>query len=549
MKAAMRKPSQLLLFALALTGMLLFFKLGDRPFRDPDEGRYAEIAREMAVTGDWIVPRLYGVDYMRKPALFYWLVAASFNAFGQNEWAARAVPAAFGLFGVFACFVFTRRLFDERTAFIAALILATNLVYLEISRYLVIDAVFSFFVSAGLMAFYLRRYTLFYVFAALGFLAKGPAAFALMGLTAAATLMGEGRLGAGIREMRLVRGALITAAIVVPWFWLAEQREPGFLSHFFLHENFSRYTSVNYEHQEPWWYYLAIFPLMCLPWLLFVEPLRDALDLRRDPDSAPARRFCLTAIIAVIGFYSLSRSKLLTYLMPALPFAAVLIGAGWSRWELDKAPKWSTRLSVALMALLMAASAAVLIGAPVFFQKAAAEYDPRLISFIRVIAMVGIAGSAAGLRAFRRRSADHLWRVWITFLAVLSLALYYVMAAVNPSYSTKQYAEALKPQLKAGDAVYIFDHPGVFYDFRFYLEHPVMLAGLEGELELSRERTPVGERWVPKEEFMAMLRDGRSLYALMRRSDYSAMEPAVRERLRVIMMENRKVLFRSGEHA
>ena len=115
---------------LGLSLLLFFFRLGDRSFRNPDEGRYAEIAKEMVQSGNWVQPRLYGIDYLRKPILFYWLVAASFKVFGFSEWGARLVPALFGIFGVATTFFFTRRILDLKTAFYAAMILATNVLYL-----------------------------------------------------------------------------------------------------------------------------------------------------------------------------------------------------------------------------------------------------------------------------------------------------------------------------------------------------------------------------------------------------------------------------------
>src|SRR3989338_11071356 len=96
-----RSPAVILFFILFLfSAILFFFKLGDRSFRNPDEGRYAEIARGMVVSGNWVEPKIYGVDYLKKPALFYWLTAVFFKIFGFNEWAGRSVPALFGLAGV-----------------------------------------------------------------------------------------------------------------------------------------------------------------------------------------------------------------------------------------------------------------------------------------------------------------------------------------------------------------------------------------------------------------------------------------------------------------
>ena len=148
------KTTALFLIILFFSAALFSFKLGDRSFRNPDEGRYAEIAREMVVSGNWIEPKIYGVDYLRKPPLFYWLTAFFFKLFGFNEWAGRSVPALFGVLGVLATFWFVRRIFDESAAFFSTLVLASNFWYLEVGRYLVIDAVFSFFVVSGLYCFY-----------------------------------------------------------------------------------------------------------------------------------------------------------------------------------------------------------------------------------------------------------------------------------------------------------------------------------------------------------------------------------------------------------
>ena len=100
------KSLALFLIVLCVSSFLFFFRLGERPLRNPDEGRYAEIAKEMVERHDWVEPRLYGVDYLKKPVLFYWLIALSFQCFGFTEWAARLVPAFFGVLGVLITFLF-----------------------------------------------------------------------------------------------------------------------------------------------------------------------------------------------------------------------------------------------------------------------------------------------------------------------------------------------------------------------------------------------------------------------------------------------------------
>ena len=180
------------LTVLALSLFLFSFRLGDRAFRDPDEGRYAHIASQMARSGNWLEPKLFGMDYLRKPPLFYWLVAASMKVCGENEWAARAVPALFGILGVAATYFFARKFFGARAALFSAFLLLSNPWYLHVSRYLVIDSVFSFFVTAGIYLFYLARTAPknavlydagFYACVALAFLAKGVLALILPGFS------------------------------------------------------------------------------------------------------------------------------------------------------------------------------------------------------------------------------------------------------------------------------------------------------------------------------------------------------------------------------
>ena len=327
----LRSAKAAFFIVLAVGLFLFFFRLGDRSFRNPDEGRYAEIAKEMVQSGNWAEPRLYGIDYLRKPILFYWLVAASFKVFGFSEAAARLVPALFGILGALATFFFVRRVFDLKTAFYSALILSTNVLYLGIARTLLIDMVFSFFLISGMYLFYLavngeknktRNYLLFYVSLSLAFLTKGPAAIAIMGLAGAPYLLLTRKMKSVLREMRLIPGLLIFTGIVLPWFVQISLRQPDFLNFFFLHEHVQRFVSQNFEHQEGWFYYLVLTPLVFIPWVFFPR-------IKRSVDKKSVEFFLLIAAAAVVLFYSVSRSKLATYILPALPFISIWIARSW----------------------------------------------------------------------------------------------------------------------------------------------------------------------------------------------------------------------------
>ena len=475
-----RSAKTVFFIVLGLSLTLFFFRLGDRSFRNPDEGRYAEIAKEMVQSGNWVQPRLYGVNYLRKPVLFYWLVAASFKVFGFSEFAARLVPALFGIFGVLATFFFTRRVFDLKTAFYAALILVTNVLYLGIGRYLLIDSVFSFFLMSALYLFYLavneeknktRNYLLFYVSLSLSFLTKGPAAVAIMGLAGASYVLVAKKWKAVLFEMQLIPGLLVFAGIVVPWFYQISLRQPDFLNFFFLHEHIERFVSQHFEHQEEWYYYFVLTPLIFIPWIFFPK-LKTAINKNS------VELFLLIASAAVVLFYSLSRSKLATYVLPSLPFISVWIARCW---VLSETKTLGDRVG-------------------------------------RVFASVVVA------------------------LCVVCLSISFAMEKVNPDYTTKPFAEFLKPELEKNDTVFIYDHPGALYDFRYYLNFPVKLVGLEGELELFRSDLNAKEVSVTKEAFEVILKSGKRVFCLMRKSDYEGLDAAVRARLSLIKEDNRKVL-------
>lgn len=549
------KTARALLAVLAIGTFVLGFRLGDRSFRNPDEGRYAEIARTMAESGDWLEPTLYGVDYLSKPPLFYWLVSGSFKVFGYTEFAARLVPAAFALLGVAAAFAFAVRVFEPRAAFFGSLVLATNVWYVQVGRYLLIDAVFTFFVSAALFAFYLgvreRRpvfYHAGYVFVALSFLTKGVAGPVLVGVAAlvylAASRHSFGGAARAFFEAKLPAGALIFSALVLPWFVAISLREPEFLRRFFVHEHFKRFISPEFEHQESWYYYAAIMAAVLMPWTLFAGQIARSFSAG-DAARRDAKLFLLAAAVAPVFFYSLSKTKLPTYILPSLPFCALLIGEGWAEVREDSAI--SRQGSFFLTALLCAAALVFVPFAPELLARFARRMQPSILPYARAFALVGAAGTAVTLFFMARRRASRVFFTFIATLIGISTAVAFAMERSNTDYTTRPFAEVLRPKLAPGDLVFIYDQPGAFYDFRFYLKHPVKLAGLEGELKLAeRDHEEIARASVSFEEFRRMIEKDANFYCLMRRSDFDGFDENLRTRLRVVMQDGRKVLLANG---
>ena len=549
----MAKNKYFIYILIALGLYLFFFQLGDRSFRNPDEGRYAEVAREMVLSHNWIEPTLYSVDYLSKPILFYWLLAVSFKVFGMNEFAARFVPALFGFLAVVITYLFTKKVLGKKEAVFSSILLAANIWYLEVSRFLLIDAVFSFFLVAAFYLFYLAitdesknriYYTLFYLSISLAFLTKGLAAFATVGVSLLLYLLLTKRLKKTFVEIRLVEGIFIFLIIALPWFVAISIREPEFLKQFFIHEHFARFTSNQFEHQAPFYYYFVALPIMFLPWVLFPSAIGHAFRrVVKDGVCSPDFYLFICAAGTFI-FYSISKTKMPTYLLPCIPLLSILLGRGWvslSETQSEK-PTFFSRLSIFFMMVLIALAVWVLASPLVhtsILKKVSLEARP----FIFIIAIILVAEGVVAIYFLNRQKWSFLFYSLGFCVILVSTPVTWTMEALNPDYTNQHFAEALKPLLRSGNKVFIYDQPGAFYDFQFYLDYPVKLVGLEGELKLSKDDAEAKEASIKHEDFYNLLSKNERVYCLMRKSDYNEMKPELKNRVRIIRADKRKVLI------
>jgi 4-amino-4-deoxy-L-arabinose transferase-like glycosyltransferase len=329
-------PSAVLLVA-ALT--FAFALAGTRyiPLIDRDEGRYAEAAREMLVSGDWLVPRIFAVPYLEKPPLFYWLTAVSYAAAGVNELGARMVPAVSAALGVLATGLFGRRIFGGGAGVLGAAVLATSGLHLLLARVAITDMLFGALLTGALFAFFVaeterRTFLPFWVLAAAATLTKGPVAPVLCGLVGVSHLALVGRWQI-LRAARFWIGFPLFLAIVAPWFLLIQARYPAFLPYYVYKEHLLRVAGD--EHREPFFWYLPWIVVGFLPWSVVACGALPAIrDRLRDPSAAGvAARFLIVWAAWVFAFFSVPRGKLVPYMLPVLPPLALLVGDALQRWR------------------------------------------------------------------------------------------------------------------------------------------------------------------------------------------------------------------------
>lgn len=323
-----------------LTILLVFFYgyyLGHYPLFIPDEGRYAEVAREMIATGDYITPRVNGVAFLDKPILYYWLEVLALKWFGISEWSIRMMPALLGILGCTVTYLCASTLFNRMTGLLASIILATTPLYFAGAHYANLDLEVAVFISSALLCFLtgvetveqIRHRYLYaaYIFASLACLTKGLIGLVFPILISSIWLIQQQRLHHW-RQLRVFTGILIFCAIVIPWYVLVQIANPKFLHYFFFTQQVERFLAVNeYNNKTPVWFYVPIIIIGVLPWSIYLASAgwRFLKQLRARIQPNPVTVYLWLWAICVFAFFSIPRSKTVGYILPITPAIALIV--------------------------------------------------------------------------------------------------------------------------------------------------------------------------------------------------------------------------------
>ena len=323
------------LTVLALCAILLFTGLGSTSLWDIDETSNARAADEMLLSGDWVVPTLNGELRTDKPPLHYWFMMASYKVFGVREYSARLFAAVFGFLTVLLTIWAGRRAFGAAAGNLSGLCLAVSFLFTVSSRSATTDAFLLFFTNLAVFAGFFAegsRPMAILSWAAMGFavLAKGPVGVVLpFGALLLYTLI-AGRGVRGLRSLLDLGGILIFLGIAAPWYYLAASRTGGgLIEGFILKHNVGRFLNPMESHRGPFFYYLLILLLGFFPWAAFLpQAVFRAFRMRKGRGGRDG--FGLLLLIwsgLVIIFFSVAGTKLPTYILPAFPALAIMMGA------------------------------------------------------------------------------------------------------------------------------------------------------------------------------------------------------------------------------
>ncbi len=447
------RPTRWRLWVALSVLFVIFFQLGGRGLNEPDEGRYAEAGREMMASGDYLTPHLNGVPHYAKPPLTYWLIAFSLSAFGVNEFAARLPAALAGLGTLLAVFLMGRRALGEAGGLWSVVILLSSVLFFGVARLITTDMLLTCWVTWSVWVIWRwsesrdrswGNLLWFYAFLGLGMMTKGPVAV-LLPLFAVVGLRWR-HPDLRLRQMGWLRGGLVMLAISMPWFLVITWRQPELLHYFLGREIAGRVLSNVHGRSEAWWYFLPVLAGAMLPWTpwLALTPL-----IRRNLPQREANllRMCVVWAGAGLALFTLSRSKLPTYILPLMPPLA-LLGA----LTLLRLPQVLSagrlRLASRVCGLI---SALVLVGAGVTLALVApSRYElPLALAIIPAAVAVLLAGVALVLMEVRGLSAG-VAMLAITVLGVV-LSVLTLLPRVERHLDGKTPAKFLAERIRHED--------------------------------------------------------------------------------------------------
>ena len=459
------KNGNLLLLAI-VSVIVLFVGLGGVPLLDPDEPVYAQTPKEMLVAGDLLSPRIYGEYWYDKPPMFYWLVAGAFKLFGVNSFAARVPSALMGLGCIFYLYFTVKRHLDESAAFWSAMVMVTSLGFFYIAKAAVTDMTLTFFLTVAFLSMFEKRYWLTAFAAGLAVVTKGPIGLLFPGaiLTLYSLMSGEWK---SRWNGKLLCAFSLFFAVALPWYgYMIQHHGNAFIDTFIGFHNITRFTSPEHPETNRWFFYFPVLLIGLFPWAALLPRGIYDVFIKRHGREQTFLLYVFLWFVFIFVFFTASSTKLVSYILPLYPAAAILIGAAISRlnssWR-EKTRAWEWLIGGLLLTGLFGAGCFWGIG----FMP---EIKMGAIGAIVVFALGGCWFAIAAWKRAWSQAALSQVAMSTVFSLVLILQLF---PAVAPKFASNQLAVSIQEQYDQVSPLYIvkFLRPGVsFYSDLYGIE-------------------------------------------------------------------------------
>ena len=521
-----------------LVAVILLGTLGLRPLYKSDESRYAEIPREMAAAGDWVTPRLNGFKYFEKPPLQYWATAAFYGVFGERDWVSRLWSALACLAGLWMTWRAGDRLFSPPVGRYAAIVLSGCPLYAMLGQFNTLDMGLALFLSAAIFAFALGRYYLFWAACALAVLSKGLVGVVLP-LAAVGLYVLVKRDWRLVARMKPFAGALVFLAIAAPWFVAASAANAEFAQFFFVQEHFQRFTTRLHGRYQPLWYVLPILALGVAPWLLSVGYAAARVARARPIAQFDPQLFLALWALAVFVFFSVSSSKLPSYVLPLVPALALLT----ARWIVIGEAR---RLLVVQSALAALAGLALAALSPSLVSKVARQAPELAAAYVPALAAAGLVLAIASAAA-----AAFLWRgnlpLGVALLALGALGCTVTLLAghraLAPLYSIGPQAERLQAEAAIPPGARIFAVDLYDHTLPWYFGRTVTMVHYRDELAQAIRWEP--HKFIPEVAgFASAWRAAAGAYAVFASDRYEQLRQEIAQPMEVVSRGPRYTIVR-----
>jgi len=519
-----------ILILVVVYALLWFGTLNYRHLIPSDEGRYAEIAREMLVTGDWVTPRYNGYKYFEKPPLQIWATATAFNIFGVGDWQARLWTALTGFLTIVFIGFTGARIYSSRAGWLAAVALASSPMWVIGGHINSLDMGLSAFLVAALCSLLLAQTSsnktysrnwmwACWAFMALATLSKGVIGVAIPGMVFAvySITAWDWKIW---KRLHIISGSILFLAITAPWFVLIAQRNPEFLEFFFIHEHLQRFTQTAHSRTGPIYFFLPLLLLGFLPWIAQVPGAIAQTWRERNREFSSG--WLLTCwFVVILGFFSISQSKLPGYIIPLFPALALIVGS-----QLDRNLGSSNSLSLPWQ--LQTGFFVILGGIGFFFLgevskqsrpdeiESYAQYTYWIIAALIAL----ISCSLLALMQSKRNGLSSItsFAGGLFLCALIAGTGHETLGRAVSGIDLVEQVKADIPQKTNFYSVRILDHT-----VPFYLGRTMTMVEFPDELEFGVKQEP--ELWLPTlDAFIERWKEDQTAYALMVPEQYVALQ-------------------------
>ncbi|HWR05486.1 glycosyltransferase family 39 protein [Sporomusa sp.] len=459
--------------------IIMFFNLGSIPLLDPDEPVYAETPKEMIQFNEFLSPRIYGEYWYDKPPLYYWLVTGAFKVFGMSEFSARFPSAFLGVAGVLALYWFGRELFNKRAALAGALVLATSIEYFYLGKAAVTDITLNFCLTLALLGFITKRYYVMYIFTGLATVAKGPVGFLFPGAVIFLYLAATSRFRL-LKEMKLLTGIGLFAVTALPWYlFMYSVHGSTFIDTFLGFHNVTRFTSPEHPELVVWYYFIPVLLLGFFPWTSILFQSVWVSLTQSSQESNRTLLFLNIWAVFIFIFFSISQTKLVSYILPMYPPLALIAG-----WYIDRV--WGLRARRTAWPVILSVLSALLIAG----MFASLELFPALTNGVGITAVLFSVMALCSIFFIWKRQIGKAFWVQVIGMTLFSMVLVGMLfSGVAPYFTSKYIAHEFTGKYDGKSPVYVmkFLRPGFAYYTDIYgievkaMELPAAVNNAQGK--------------------------------------------------------------------